>query len=368
MSNENPESPIKPQVIDLDAEDVIVDNAEAPSAPLRPTASKTFISPTKWRLLAALLGGTVIGAWVYKDFLSGYLPSSELLAAQSRIDTLGAQTKTLAEQVAAISSASDQLKSQAGTFATNIQGLADKTTGVESRLATIEVASKSAKAEIDKLKSGVAVSGTAAVDGNALAVLAQRLDALEKDVASLKTAGAPTDQSTAAAALSQSLADLKAKIAAGASYRDELDRVSRMVPAAAGLDILGSHAGEGLPTAQGLAKELTNLIPLLPKPEIDVISPDGSYTDGFWKMMKGLITIRRIGEADWPSLAAQCAALADSGDLPQAIEKIDNAEGAKPSALSGWRDRAAARISLEAAVEETSRAVLRQITSMGTTP
>ena len=99
-----------------------------------------------------------------------------------------------------------------------------------------------------------------------------------------------------------------------------------------------------------------------------MISPDGSYTDGFWKMMKGLITIRRIGEADWPSLAAQCAALADTGDLPQAIEKIDNAEGAKPSALSGWRDRAAARISLEAAVEETSRAVLRQITSMGTTP
>ena len=223
MSNENPESPIKPQVIDLDAEDVIVDNAEAPSAPLPPAASKTFISPTKWLLLAALLGGTVIGAWVYKDFLSGYLPSSELLAAQSRIDTLGAQTKTLAEQVAAISSASDQLKSQAGTFATNIQGLADKTTGVESRIATIEVASKSAKAEIEKLKSGVAVSGTAAVDGNALAVLAQRLDALEKDVASLKTAGAPTDQSTAAAALSQSLADLKAKIAAGASYRDELD-------------------------------------------------------------------------------------------------------------------------------------------------
>ena len=84
--------------------------------------------------------------------------------------------------------------------------------------------------------------------------------------------------------------------------------------------------------------------------------------------MKGLITIRRIGEADWPGLAAQCAALADSGDLAQAIEKIDRAEGAKPSAPSAWRDRAAARMALEAAMEETSRAVLRQITSMGATP
>ena len=116
MSNENPESPIKPQVIDLDAEDVIVDNAEAPSAPLPPAASKTFISPTKWLLLAALLGGTVIGAWVYKDFLSGYLPSSELLAAQSRIDTLGAQTKTLAEQVAAIAEKNSRIISTSTSF------------------------------------------------------------------------------------------------------------------------------------------------------------------------------------------------------------------------------------------------------------
>ena len=187
-------------------------------------------------------------------------------------------------------------------------------------------------------------------------------------MASLKTVSTPSDQTAATATLSQSLSDLKAKIASGASYRDELERISRMVPAAAGLDTLSANANEGLPTAAGLAAELTALIPLLPKPEIELPSSENSYLDSFWNAMKGVITIRRIGDTDWPDLAAKCAALAESGDLAQAIEKIDKAEGAKPSALSGWRDRAAKRIALEAALEETSQAVLRQITSLGATP
>jgi hypothetical protein len=367
MNTEDPESPAKPQVIDLNAEDVIVDNDDATAELPPPPPSKKSLHFLPW-VIAALVVGIAIGAWAYKDLLSSYLPNNELVAAQSRIDTLEAQTKTLSEQLAAISGTSDQLKTQVGSFTTDIQGIADKAASYESRIAAAEAAATATKAEIAKLKSNPAPTSTAPVDGSALAVLASRLDALEKDVASLKSAGVPTDQSQAAATLSQSLADLKAKIASGVSYQDELDRVSRMVPAAAGLETLSANASEGLPTAQGLAKELTDLIPILPKPEIDVIDPNGSYTDGFWKMLKGLITIRRIGEADWPSLAAQCAALADSGDLAQAIEKIDRAEGTKPSAISGWRDRAAARIALEAAIEETSKAVLRQITSMGATP
>ncbi len=164
------------------------------------------------------------------------------------------------------------------------------------------------------------------------------------------------------------MSDLKAKIASGASYSVELERISRMVPAAAGLDTLSANANEGLPTAAGLAAELTSLIPLLPKQETELPSSENSYLDSFWDAMKGVITVRRIGETDWPDLAAKCAALAESGDLAQAIERIDKAEGAKPASLSGWRERAAKRIALEAALEETSAAVLRQITSMGATP
>ena len=49
-------------------------------------------------------------------------------------------------------------------------------------------------------------------------------------------------------------------------------------------------------------------------------------------------------------MAEKAAAFAEAGDLTQAIAVIDAAEGEKPMALSQWRDRAAARLKLEAAV------------------
>jgi len=369
MTHDDPESPLKPQVIDLEAEDVVMEETKASETPPPPSPPKKSGFPAAW-LAIAVVGGAIAGGWLYRDVLSSYLPSNELVTAQTRIDVLEAQSKTLTEQLASIAATSGQLSAE-------IQGATEKSSAalsasaaVEKRLAAAESATQAARAELEKLKSAVASGGAsgATVDSSALAVLAQRLDVLEKDVASLKTVSAPTDQSTVTATLSQSLSDLKAKIAAGAPYRAELERISRMVPAAAGLDTLSANANEGLPTAAGLAAELTGLIPLLPKPEIALPSSENSYLDSFWDAMKNVITIRRIGDTDWPDLAAKCAALAESGDLAQAIERIDAAEGAKPAALSGWRDRAAARIAIEAALEQTSQAVLRQITSMGATP
>ena len=376
MINDTPESPLKPQVIDLEAEDVIVEGENAPSAPPPPVTPRKSI-PSSALLAIAVLGAAVVGAWIYKDILSSYLPSNELIAAQARIDALEAQSKTLGEQLAAISGASDQLKNEIQSVSEKTSAAQNTGAALEARIASTEAATKSVKAELEKLKTVAVPNATvaapnattgAAVDSGALAALAQRLDAVEKDVASLKTVSAPADHTTATATLSQSLSDLKAKIASGASYRDELERISRMVPAAAGLDTLTSNANEGLPTAAGLAAELTALIPLLPKPEIELPSSDNSYLDSFWNAMKSVITIRRIGDTDWPDLAAKCAALAESGDLAQAVEKIDKAEGSKPVALSNWRDRAAARIVLETALKEISQAVLRQITSMGANP
>ena len=203
-----------------------------------------------------MLGGVVAGGWFYKDVLSSYLPSNELVTAQARIDALEAQTKTLGEQLASIAGASDQLKTEIQSATEKSSAAQNASAALETRIASIEAAAKSAKAELEKLKSAPATGGTTStpVDSSALATLAQRLDALEKDVASLKTVSTPGDQTAATATLSQSLSDLKAKIAAGASYRAELERISRMVPAAAGLDTLSANANEGLPTAAGLGR------------------------------------------------------------------------------------------------------------------
>ena len=100
MTNDNPESPLKPQVIDLEPEDVIVEGESAPSAPPPPATPRKSI-PSSALLAIAVLGAAVVGAWIYKDILSSYLPSNDLIAAQARIDALEAQSKTLGEQLAA---------------------------------------------------------------------------------------------------------------------------------------------------------------------------------------------------------------------------------------------------------------------------
>ena len=195
--------------------------------------------------------------------------------------------------------------------------------------------------------------------------MAQRLDALEKDVASLKAQRAPDDKVAVTSALSQALSDLKAKIAAGAPYQDDYDRLARMVPAASGLDVLKSRAAEGLPSAKGLAEELRSSISLLPKPAAPVEQSDG-YLASFWNVLSSVVTVKTVGEADLPAVATRAADLADAGDLTGAIAIIDGVEGEKPMILTQWRDKAEARLRLEQALEQTSASVLQQITSMGT--
>src|SRR6185295_11373333 len=101
-----PESPLKPQVIDLEAEDVTLEETGAPETPPPPPLSpKKSAFPTTW-LAVAVLVGAVAGGWLYKDVLSSYLPSNELLTTQGRIDALEAQGKTLGEQLASVAATS----------------------------------------------------------------------------------------------------------------------------------------------------------------------------------------------------------------------------------------------------------------------
>jgi hypothetical protein len=322
-----------------------------------------------------VLAGAIAGGWLYRDVLSSYFPTDEMTRLNARVDTLEASTKTATEQLVTVSAAADHANQAAQTadasakeVASSVATTTDSVSGLSTRLEKAEKALQSAKSDLDALRSAVAAGGTAGsgnVDPAALAAIGQRLDALEKDVASLKGGAGLGDQSASLAALSQALSDIKAKIAAGTAYRDDLDRIARMVPAAAGLDILKANAAAGLPAAKGLAAELRAAIPTLPKPNTSTPAESSGYLDSFWNAVTSIVTIRTIGEADWPAIAEQCASFAETGDLTQAIARIDASEGAIPPALSQWRDRASTRLKLEAALAEVSDAVQRQIVSLG---
>lgn len=366
---------IRPQVIDLDAQDVSAEPEPTPPPPPSPPPNPARRSQRTGTYLAlALILGLAAGAWIYRDLLSSYLPSSAMTEMQARIATLDAANKTLSEQLLAVSAAAEDARKQAAALSLSVEdaetAAAARFTALSGKvddLASLGSSVATLKTDLDRLRQTVTAGGGGAgtADSAALAAIGQRLDALEKDLASLKSAGGHATQDVAV--LSQSLADLKAKIATGAAFQVEYDRVFRMVPAAAGLDTLGAHAAAGLPTAAGLAAELTAAIPTLPKPA-EPADSDDSWLDSILGAVSGLITIRDIGEADWPRLAEKAAALAEAGDLAQAVALVDAAEGETPSAMFQWRDRAAARLKLEAALIDTEKAVLRQIAVLGTSP
>jgi hypothetical protein len=399
MSDQNHtgNNPVRPQVIDLDAEEIITE----PDRPRPETGEElrdtqqTAARPhnSRWTalwLLSALLLGLIGGGWLYREALSDYLPSDKMTAMKARLDTLEANGSGMAGEIAALKQAADGAAVAAGEAARSagdamaeaksasagLSGLTDLSTrldAMDARIAGAETALKTADAELASFRNTLSqaaaapAGSTAPADVAALAALGLRIDALEKDVASLKSATAQaTGDGTASftSALSQALSDLKAKVAAGTGYAEEHDRIARMVPAAAGLQTVGARAAEGLPNASGLVAELRAAIPALPQPETPV-AEDGSYLGSLMNSLSGVLNVRTIGEADWPGVAGQAADFAEAGDLNQAIAVIDAAEGEKPMALVQWRDRAAARLQLEAALAEVSDSVLRQIAALG---
>ncbi|MFN4140314.1 COG4223 family protein [Aestuariivirga sp.] len=389
--------PEGPQVIDLEAEEIRPEaDAPRPAAADEPDESTASPLPPHapaprrrrggmagW-IIAALILGALAGGWLYRDVLSAYLPSDEMRSLRAQVAALETNVGSLSGELAAVKQAADaaagsaasvgDAAAQAGEAAraasAQTADLAARLDQSEQRLAAVEQALESARTDLAAFRKSVSspqpgTSGAAGpVDTAALAALGQRIDALEKDVASLKTAPGGTGEAQATSALSQALSDLKAKVAAGTPYAAEQDRISRMVPAAAGLDTLAAHAAEGLPDAAGLAAELRAAIPALPQPAAPP-PEDDSYLGSLMKSLSGIVTIRPIGETDWPMVAERAAAFAEAGDLAQAISTIDGAEGEKPMALGQWRDRAAARLELEAAMAQVSEAVLRQIAAMG---
>lgn len=369
-TDENADGPVKPQVIDLAAEDVTEVNPEAPEAPLPPPVAKTRRS-FMW-IVPVLVIGAIAGGWIYRGVLASYFPSRETTEIRNQIGALETNDKALQDRLNAMVASIDAVNGTAATLDQQIKATqkafaetSGTIAGYDAKLAASEAAIAALKSDIDSLRNTVSLGGTGGgADAAALAALGQRIDTLEKDVASLKSATPKPGEQSQSAALSQSLADLKAKIAAGTSFQAEYDRIARMVPAAPGLDVLAQHAALGLPAASGLAVELRDLIPALPAAE-QPGEESNDYLDTLWDGLTSIITIRDIGVADWRAVAEDAARLADGGDVTGAIAHIDSAEGAKPAGLTQWRDRASARLKLEAALEETAGAVLRQITALG---
>jgi hypothetical protein len=370
MSNDSDNNTADSTIIDLDQ--VIEEGVASPAAGTPVRTKKSSSRFLLWSV-AALAVAAVGGGWFYRDVLSGYFPSDQLKLAEERGVRLEADNKVLHEDVARLSKLTDTLSSSFNALenktTTSVAAAEAASTAVhdsDARISALDAGLNDAKKAIADLsgKIGTTVPSTSGpVDGAALAALSQRIDALEKDVASLKTSKGSGEADTAV--LSQSLADLKAKIASGVGYGAELERIQRLAPAAPGLDVLALNAAQGLPDARSLAGELTALADTLPKPAAVVEGDGGTLLSNAWKALSSVVRIRNIGEADWPAAAVSAATLAEQGEVRQAIDQLNAVEGTKPAGLAQWIERAEARLKLDGAVGAVSEAVMRVIAAKG---
>jgi hypothetical protein len=356
-------------IIDLDA-DQVIEHEDTPksSEPIAPKPVKPHKS--RWPLgVAALLAAAVGGGWVYKDFLSDYFPSDQIIALSEKVAVLDGQNTALREQFTNIDKLAAQLKSDIDGLEGKEQtlaGLAETAQKTDAETAQKLIDLEAALAETKQSLADLAARPVTNATGLPVsdAALQQRVASLEKDVASLKVKPAEAPDNTAA--LSQNLSDLKAKIAAGTGYRDEYDRIQRMVPAAEGLEVLSQHAALGVPDARGLAGELKSLIADLPKPIIPgPVAESEGWWAGIYRSLSDLITIKVEGDVDWPTTASAAVAFAETGDLPQAIEHLNSVEATKPVGVQQWLDRAQARLGIENALQSVEEAVLRVIAAKG---
>jgi hypothetical protein len=372
MTNDS-DTPRDP-IIDLDADQVVEDvdhkSTESPAPVARPISQRS-----KWMYgIAAMLAAAIAGGWIYKDVLSSYLPSDEMNSLAGKVAVVQTANGALQEKLSAVERLTAQLKSDIDAMEAKdaeLSGVAEANQKTQAataekltELEQIVGDTKSTLAELVQRPVSTPGGATPSADLGAFAALQQRIESLEKDVASLKVKPAePADNRTE---LSQGLSDLKAKIAAGTGYRDEYERINRMVPAAAGLDVLERYSALGLPNAQGLGEELRGLIGALPKPFVPGPVPESqSWWSGIYESLSGLITITVEGDVDWPSAAAAAAALSESGDIPQAVEQLSKIEGVKPPGIQQWIDRATARLAVESALKSVEDAVLRVMASRG---
>ncbi len=358
-------------IIDIPPENVVEHQAESKPSNV-PPQTKRGVS----RVLQLAMAGVVIvaaavgGAWAYRDLLSSYFPSDNVLALTQQVAVLDASNKDLAKKLDAVVGVTDEIKSQAGAaqsaaeeWRKELGAVKDADAAYAKSISDMQSSLGAAQSQLktlgEKLQAAPVAGAAASVDVSALE---QRLAAVEKDLSSLKVgAGGAVDT----AALSQALADLKGKVAEGSSFVDELERIRRSVPAAEGLDVLAKYAPQGVASAKALQGQLKSAMAQLPKPEAAPQAKDESWTDWVSNLFSGVISIRDQGQPDWQVLSLKADAFLASGDLAQASAAFDNLAVSLPEGMKQWHEAAEARLQLDAAMDKVSAAVLRQIAAKG---
>src|SRR5436190_16777866 len=233
IENDSQGSKARSPVIDLEAEDIspASDTGDTEASKEEPVAPPPPRTPFWTRNRIAAVGvvlAALLGAWLYREFGADFWPPASVSALEERLGAVEASNRTLNQQLISLGGTLDGLKTDTTKLG---ETTASKEQDLEARLADMDKTVSELRQSITALGSGATQS---AADPAQLADLTRRVEKLEQAVAALRESGGmPTTTTTSGedfSQLSQALADLKAKFAAGVPYKGELDRIAVYVP------------------------------------------------------------------------------------------------------------------------------------------
>ena len=257
---------------------------------------------------------------------------AETVAALTRrVDDVAAASQNALAQAAAAAAAADAAKTAAQAAATR----SDIET-LTSRIAALESAIKSLSADVTQRASSA--------DGR-IAALEGTVKSLAADVAQ-RTSSAD-DRVTRATVAAEAL---RAAVERGAGFRAELAAVKQLGGDQTAIATLEPFAADGVPSAASLGRELTALLPAMQR----VLEPapsnnGGSFLARLEDHARNLVQITPIDGTVAPtggnsgSVIARIAADAAHGDLPAALADIGRLPEAARSLADAWVKKAEAR-------------------------
>jgi len=262
--------------------------------------------------------------------------ADEALAA--RLTAAEAQTKSLGEQLAALTRRVDDV-------ATTTQGA----------LSEAKVAAETADAAKSAAQSGVTHADLEALI-NRVTELESAVKALSADVAQRTSTSSADDRVTRATVAAEAL---RAAVERGSPFRAELDAVRALGVDSAATSPLEQFAADGVPSAASLSRDLASLLPALQRAS-EPAATSGSYLERLESHMQRLVQVTPINA---PSAAAadNAASIADRvgddaarGDIAGALADLGRLPDAVRAPAEGWIKKAQAR---EAAIAASRRIV-----------
>ncbi len=280
--------------------------------------------------------------------------------AKSATDGVATLNRRIEELAAVLAEA----RSRADTVAASVQAAAAAPAGVDAN-----------KAEIEALKARLAAlesTRSQQVDKKDLDALATRIAAFEQAVASLDQAAKAAQAAQAASSargravrLAILAAALNAAVDRGAPYAPELNAVKPLAPPNA-LAPLEPFAASGLPSADALARELSDLLPRLQ--QTGSTGETGSILDKLQANASRLVRIRPVTEQpgdDPRAVLARIEVKAAQSDIGGALAEAGKLPPEQRAAAEPWMRKAQARM---AAVEACRRLAAESLAAVANLP